>query len=262
MYRLKIILLLILISKFLYAQTDKFETEHFKVKYDSEVEEYAKASIKVLEIAWTIAIRNYYSLPDKIKFTIKCSDRDVLYFDRKSLSGITLEYKTMDNFNSPKQGGKNNIYGLCHELGHLCMYNATTNKNNWMSYNFRESWADFWGNFVIDSVYAELGTDFWPNSYDYLEFSGMDYMTKRINQNNSKIADFNNAGEFWIELNSMIGFKNMNQLFEQVNQLKVSNPNAKEEFLGVLKKLTDNKSILDLYNEYSDLLIVDNNNGL
>lgn len=256
MYRLKIILFLIFASKLLNGQTDKFKTEHFKVKYDVEAEKYAKASIKVLELAWTIATRNNFYLPDKIKFTIKKSDRNVLFFDRKSLSGITLEYNTMETFNSPKQGGKNNIYGLCHELGHLCMYNTATNKNKWMSYNFRESWADFWGNFVIDSVHAELGTDFWPNSYDYLEFSGSDYMTKRIHENNLKIADFNKAGKFWIELNYIVGFKNMNLIFEQVNELKVSNPDAEEEFLTVLKTVSDNEKIGDLFRQYSDILII------
>ncbi|MDP2162461.1 MAG: hypothetical protein Q8K02_18415, partial [Flavobacterium sp.] len=214
MNRLTFFFLLIFGSNLLNGQTHKIETEHFKVKYDIEAEEYAKASLKVLELAWTIAIRNGYNLPDKIKFTIKNTDRSVLYFDRKSLKGITLEYKTMDSFNSPKNGGKNNIYGLCHELGHLIMYNTTTNKNNWMSYNFRESWADFWGNTVIDSIHSELGIDFWPNPYNYLEFSGSEYMKKRIDQNNSKIADFNKSVQFWIDLNSIIGFNKMNQIFE------------------------------------------------
>lgn len=256
MSRLTIFILLIFSSYLISGQTDKIETEHFKVKYDIEAEKYVKASIKVLESAWNIATRNGYKLPDKIRFNVRNTDRSVLYFDRKSLKEITLEYKNIDSFNSPNQGGKNNIYGLCHELGHLCMYNTTTNKNNWMSYNFRESWADFFGNFLIDSVHAELGTDFWPNSYDYLEFSGSEYMAKRIEKNNSKIADFNKAGKFWIELNSIVGFKNMNRIFEQVNELKVSNPDAKEEFLEVLKTVSDKNEIEDLYRQYSDLLIV------
>lgn len=182
-----------------------------------------------------------------------------LDFDYKSLKEITLEYKIMDSFNSPKQGGKNNIYGLCHELGHLCMYNKTTNKNNWMSYNFRESWADFFGNFVIDSIHSEMGTDFWPNPYNYLEFSGIEYMKKRIDQNNPKILGFNRSGQFWINLNSIIGFDKMSQIFEQVNFKKVSNPDAKQEFLIALKAVSNDKEIESLYNEYSDILILNNN---
>ncbi|TVR78593.1 MAG: hypothetical protein EA412_08275 [Chitinophagaceae bacterium] len=118
---LTIFLLLIFGSTLLNGQTGKIETMHFKVKYDIEAEEYAKASLKVLELARTIAIRNGYNLPDKVNFTIKNTDRSVLYFDRRRLKSITLEYKTMDSFNSPGNGGKNNIYGLCHELGHLIL---------------------------------------------------------------------------------------------------------------------------------------------
>ena len=257
MNRLLILFFLIYCSYAVNGQSKKTETEHFKVKYDIEAEEYVNASLKVLELAWTIAIRNDYKLPDKIKFSVKKTDRSVLYFDRKSLSEITLEYKTMDAFLSPNQGGKNNIYGLCHELGHLCMYNSTTNKNNWMSYSFRESWADFWGNTIIDSINAELGTDFWPTPYDYLEFSGGEYMTKRIEQNNAKIAEFNKACQFWIDLNTRVGFENMNRIFEKVNQIKVSNPNAKEEFLLVLRAVTDDHKIENFYNQYSGVLIVE-----
>ena len=258
MTKLTTLLILIFSTNLFSGQTNKIETAHFKVKYDIEAEKYVNASLKVLELAWTIANNNDYNIPDKIEFIVKKTDRCVLYFDRKSLKGITLEYDTMDSFNSPKQGGKNNIYGLCHELGHLCMFNTTTNKNNWMSYNFRESWADFWGNFVIDSVYAELGTDFWPNPYNYLEFSGTDYMKKRIEQNNPKILEFNKSGQFWINVNSIIGFDKMSQIFDQVNFKKVSNPDAKNEFLTALKAVSNDKDIESLYNEYSDILILNN----
>lgn len=258
MTRLAILIVLIFFSKLTYGQTNKIKTEHFKVKYEMEAEEYVHASLKVLELAWTIATRNGYKLPDNIKFTVKNTDRSVLYFNRKSLKGITLEYKTMDSFNSPRQGGKNNIYGLCHELGHLCMYNATTNKNNWMSYSFRESWADFWGNTVIDSIYFEMGSEFWPKPYNYLEFSGSEYMQKRIDQNHSKLVNFNRSVQFWIELNSIIGFNRMNQLFEQVNEKKVSNPNARHEFLLALKAITDDNTVKDLLDQYSDVLILKN----
>jgi hypothetical protein len=257
MNRLAFFLLLVFSPGWIIAQSAKMETQHFKVNYETEAEKFVVASLKVLESAWNTGSRNGYSLPERITFRVLKTDRNVLYFDRKSLKGITLEYQTMNSFLSPKQGGKNTIYGLCHELGHLCMYNATTNKNNWMSYNFREAWADFWGNFVIDSVHAELGKDFWPEPYDYLNFSGMEYMTRRIEQNNPKIAEFNQAGKFWMDLNSLIGFENMNQLLEQVNVINVSNPDAEEEFLRALKTVANDDRVGDLFTEFANILILD-----
>ena len=55
------------------AQEQKRETEHFTANYSIEAEEYAIASLEVLEIAWTIATNNGYYLPKRIKFSIKKS---------------------------------------------------------------------------------------------------------------------------------------------------------------------------------------------
>lgn len=257
MQRLTLLILLFIGTITINGQIKKLETAHFKVTYETETETYALASLKVLDLAWNIADRNGYNLPDRIKFSIIRSNRNVLYFDRKSLKGITLEYCTLNTFASPNEGGKNNIYGLCHELGHLCMYNTATNKNNWMSYNYRESWADFFGNFIIDSVKQELGIDFWPESYNYLKFSGTDYMKSRIDKNDLAIKDFNKACLFWLDLNSKVGFTKMNSFFVEIKEYKVSNPNAKDKFLQVLKNFSKEKDIEAWFNEYADYLILD-----
>ncbi len=238
------------------GQIKKLETPHLKVKYDTETERYVFASLKVLDLARDIAIRNGFILPDRIKFSVIHTDRNVIYIDRKRLDGITLEYKSLDAFLSPKAGGKNNIYGLCHELGHLCMHTITTNTNNWMSYNYMESWAVFFGNCVIDSVEQVLGTDFWPEPYNYLEFSGTDYMKKRIERNDSALIDMNKSYLFWMDLNSKIGFENINSFFKSIDEEKVRNPNAKDKYLNVLKMFINNINVEQWFNEYAEYLII------
>lgn len=82
---------------------------HFQVKYEAETKIYADASLKVLELSCEIAQRNGYNLPEKLKFSVIKTDRNVLYFDQKKLNGIVLEYKSLDMFLSPKEGGKNKV---------------------------------------------------------------------------------------------------------------------------------------------------------
>ena len=251
------ILIVLLASGSIYAQVQKKETEHFTARFPAEAEEYAIASLQVLEAAWTFASKNGFYLPDRIKFSIKKSDRNVLYFNRKSLRGISWEYESLADFLPPDQGGKNCIYGLCHEIGHLCMYNTNHNRNSWMSYDYRESWADYFGNIVIDSLYKEHGIDFWPVAHDFNRFAGMDFFFKRIAKNNTELQSFNNSGLFWNDLGNEIGFSNIYSFFNSIEAQKVDNPGAKKKFMDVLKLYLERRDLELWFDQYPEDLIID-----
>lgn len=238
------------------GQTKKIETAHFNAKYELEAEEYALASLQILESAWSIAANNGFLLPEKIRFSILRTDRSVLYFNRKNLKEIRLEYSSLTSLLPPDESKKNNIYGLCHEIGHLCMYNTTHNRNNWMSYDYRESWADYFGNFIIDSIYKQFGIDCWPEPHDYRKYSGMEYLIQRIEKNDPKLQSFNKASLFWHELNLAIGFNNLHGFFEEVNIQKVNNPNAKEKYLEVLSGYLQKSELEEWFQQYADYLIL------
>lgn len=127
-----------------------------------------------------------------------------------------------------------------------------------MSYSFRESWADFFGNVIIDSVYSQIGIDLWPEPYNYLEFAGIEYFKKRIMMKDEKMEKFNRSGLFWYELNSKMSFNNFQDLFTLISKQNVKNPNARKEFLDVLQEACSNDDIENWYNLYADYLIVNN----
>ncbi len=237
------------------AQGQKRETEHFAAKYTIEAEKYAIASLKVLEAAWTLAANNGYYIPERIKFSIKKSDRNALYFNRKSLKGIIWEYESLSEMLPPDKSRKNIIYGLCHEIGHLCMYNTTHNRNSWMSYDYREAWADYFGNVIVDSLFEEFGMDIWPEPHEYKKYAGMEYFLSRIEKRNPKLQSFNNAGLFWFELGSEIGFNNIQKFFNSVKDEKVDNPNAEGKFVEVLEGYMAKPDVNSWFNQYSEDLI-------
>lgn len=82
-------------------------------------------------------------------------------------------------------------------------------------------------------------------------------MNKRISEANPKILKFNIATQFWIELSAKIGFRNMNRFFEEINNEKVKNPDARQKFLKVLILCTGDKEAEKWYNEYADCLMLD-----
>lgn len=251
------ILIALLASTSIIAQVQKKETAHFSAKFDSETEAYAIASLQVLDAAWTISKNNGFDIPNRIKFSIRKSDRNALYFNRKSLKEITWEYESLEDFLPPDQGGKNCVYGLCHEIGHLCMYNTNHNRNSWMSYDYRESWADYFGNIIIDSLYRELGIDFWPEQHEYNRYAGMDYFLKRIEKNNPELQSFNNSGLFWYELGNEIGFSNIHMFFNSIEAHKVDNPGAMNKFIDVLKLYLEGRDVEAWFEQYAKNLIKD-----
>ena len=73
----------------------------------------------------------------------------------------------------PADGGANNIYGICHEMGHLVFPIAD-------SYYF-EAWADYAAAYrIIPFVWERLGADAWPQPYDYLVNDGPVDLRQRL----------------------------------------------------------------------------------
>jgi hypothetical protein len=73
----------------------------------------------------------------------------------------------------PADGGGNNVYGICHEMGHL-VFPITD------PYYF-EAWADYAAAYrIIPYVWERLGADAWPQSYNYLVSDGPADIRQRI----------------------------------------------------------------------------------
>ena len=251
-------LAILLISFNVQGQTKRLDNKHFHVEYEAETEEYAIASLKVLDFVRDEAVKYGFLLPDKLNFSIIRSNRNTLYIDYKHLKGITWEYNSMTNFLPPSASGKKNVYGLCHELGHLCMYHIINNKNNWVTKEQSESWADFFGNFMTDKLYQEFGDELWIEPHNYTETAGMSSLQQRLQADKEKteLKKFNECCFYWWELNEKIGFENMSQLFKGIKNNNVSNPKAKEKYFNTLISFIDDKDKLQLwYNKYADYLI-------
>lgn len=256
--RLSLLILIVILFyniDFSYGKTIKLKTESIIARYDSEVEKYALASIKVLELVREKAIESGFDLPDKIKFEIKRTDRNVLWVDKKSLNKITWEYTSLDNFLPPSKSKKKNVYGLCHEIGHLCMYRTFYKNNLYLSYNYRESWADYFGNLMIDSVYHKLGTDIWPEPHNYTKTSGMTFLRNRISNNNPNLKEFNACSQFWIELSDKIGFANYNDFFNHITSTMRTLDDKKSGYAIIISKYIDEENIDDWFNKYADYVI-------
>ena len=125
-----------------------------------------------------------------------------------------------------------------------------------MSLYYREGWADYFGNILVDSIYQELGIEVWPDPHNYRKYAGMEYFRKRLEENNPQLQSFNNAGRFWSEHGSEIGFNNIPGFFKSIKEENVENPGAKEKYLKVVKGYIDKQDVDVWFEQYADNLII------
>jgi hypothetical protein len=79
----------------------------------------------------------------------------------------------------PAEGGANNIYGICHEIGHLVFPIDDL-------YYF-EAWADYAAAYrIIPYVWERLGENAWPQPYDYLVNDGPADILQRVEDGASR----------------------------------------------------------------------------
>lgn len=240
------------------SQIKSLKIEDFNVLYEECAEEYVKASLKVLQLVKSNAISMGFVFPKKIDFIIIKSDKNRLFFDKENPNKITWQFVSLNDFLSPAKSGFNNIYGLCHEMGHICMFNITPHKNNWMTSDYREGWADYFGNLMVDSVYETLGFNFWPDSHNYLEFAGMKYFLARLESDTSdQNRKFNYCSLFWYKLSNQIGIVNISSYFKSLKAYNVRNPNCYAKFVKVMGHYNSEPDfLLDLERNKDALLIM------
>jgi hypothetical protein len=136
------------------------------------------------------------------------------------------------------------------------MFNINHPRNSWMSYDYRESWADYFGHILVDSIYEQLGIEFWPEPHDFRKYAGMDYFGKRIKEDIPELQSFNHAGKFWFELGFWIGFNHFPKFFNDIKKYKVDNPDAERKFAEVVELYDTGQHPEGWFEEYAEDLII------
>jgi hypothetical protein len=240
----------------IHAVTKTITTKDFIVQYEECTENYAKASLNILKAVKNNALKMGFSFPEKIELNIVKSNRTKLYCSSENHDLITWEYKSMNDFLSPQKSGYNDVYGLCHEMGHLCMYHITS-PCNWMTTDYCESWAHYFGSLMIENVYENLGVKAWPDQHDYHKSSGLQALLKNIKANTStKEKDFFYCSSFWYNLSSQIGEKNVSNFFYTIKMSDINIRNSDIIFISLLNQYKLDPNFIGNFKKNKDCLII------
>lgn len=200
-------------------------TAHAKVVYSGIDAAQAKALAQTIEAAWKVYGEQFkFEMPDTIQLNVDCGPgrRTQLYTDGENRVFLTMPSK--DVLARPATSGTFNLYGICHELGHIVMY-RTLKKRDWLKGGAAEDWAHYAGSTVVDAVYAAEGPDLWPDKYDYRQ----DGMARLKGQLAAQKSDaFAATSGQWLALEGIIGKSGFVELFTAWNDTELDTTKAAE----------------------------------
>ncbi len=193
-------------------------TDHVKVVSTGIDTAQAKALARTLEAAWKVYGEHFkFEMPEKVQLNVECGPgkRTQLYTDGESRMFLNMPKK--DVLAKPATSGIFNLYGMCHELGHIAMYRTLKNRD-WLRGDAAEGWAHYAGSTVVVAVYAAEGPDLWPDKYDYRQ-DGTARLKRQIAA--GKLEGTTAAASQWLALERIIGKSGFVELFTAWNDAEV-----------------------------------------
>jgi len=150
----------------------------------------------------------------------------------------------------------NFVYGLCHEMGHLCMSEMSPNRNKFTKDN-REGWADYFGISMARLLHEKYGIDVWPIPYDYLaqhtEFTNR--RTPILEKGEGNNYGFYISSIFWEKLVIEKGMNTIPFFFRQLKSNRGSKFDADLKFRAELVKLGVSDDLLVFFDKNKQHLI-------
>jgi hypothetical protein len=164
---------------------------------------------------------------------------------------IFLTIRSQDNLLKPKTSGVYNIYGFCHEVGHMAMYRLIQN-HDWLTGEAAEGWAHYLGSRLVDIVYKKEGKDLWPDKYDYVADG-----TKRLEKQLSveKTSQIDKAAGIWKQLAGIVGDKNVAPIFKAWGEAKIDPADPAVE-VGKTLAAKSSDQTLQWWNDAKELFVL------
>ncbi len=222
-----------------------------RVEYDGIEAAYAEAMGTIIVTARRIHANDFgLDMPETIVMSVECGPDASTRLWTDGQDRVTMTLKRPDQLRKPSDSGVFNIYGLCHELGHMAMY-RTLKDRPWLSGDAAEGWAHFCGSVVVDQVYAANGKELWPDPYDY-----RDDGTKRLDAQlaAAKPDKLTATAGLWRQLDTLLGRKRWPALFAAWNDAAGESGDVTPRLKSALTKIARDKDGAEAWwNEFAKL---------
>ena len=171
-----------------------------------------------------------FDMPETIHLSVRCGGGPANLFNDGN-DQLFLSIPSPAALEPPAQSKVFNLYGLCHELGHIAMYRPLRDRD-WMVDDAAEGWAHYIGSVVVDRVFEARGPSLWPEPYDYRS-DGTARLEKDIaSKSPSGVAL---AAEQWQNLGTIIGLRGFPSLFVAWQAASTASSRPWDSLLAVLE---------------------------
>ncbi|UCD51699.1 MAG: hypothetical protein JSW27_03530 [Phycisphaerales bacterium] len=227
-------------------------TDHVVVTYEGIEQPYAEAMARVAEAARDIAVQQFgFNMPEVIKINATLNTKQPVRLFTDGHDSLTLNVKTAENLRKPSDSGIFNIYGICHEVGHVAMYRLIHDRL-WMTPAAAEGWAHYLGSRIVDEVYAREKEDLWPDKYDYLA-DGMARLNEQLAR--PKPSDTAKAAGLWKELVQIVGDDGIAAVFTAWSKADVDATDPGAALRAALLATNSDSRLAQWWNEAEPLLV-------
>ena len=198
----------------------------------------ATAIAKTLSAARVVYVEQFgLDMPEKILATVAIGPKEPTRLYTDGNDRVYLSLSDAAKLAKPQSSSVFNLYGMCHELGHMAMY-RTLKDHDWLSTAGAEGFAHYTGSVVVDGVYEKEGEKLWHDAYDYRADG-----TSRLQQQlaAAKPSDIAKGAGEWQKLEGIIGKKSFPALFAAWQAAKIDPARADTALLAELTKLHADK---------------------
>ena len=137
----------------------------------------------------------------------------------------------------PQTSGAHNVYGLCHELGHLTMYPHLQTTQG-LPAGIGEGWAHYVGSAVTGFVSEELGGSIWPEPHDYSRTSGPQRFRAQMEQVSGFSSPDLQAAKVFYDVEQAYGRRLLGQAMKQALAARPGGAELMPAFRDALSAVT------------------------
>ncbi|HUT73251.1 MAG TPA: hypothetical protein VM221_00260 [Armatimonadota bacterium] len=157
-----------------------FAGDRTTVSYAKVDPAYAQAIARICDTALA-GYEDLYGLemPARIAVHVSLDPQQPLRLWTDGDASIFLQLSDEWDLQPPQLSGVFNVYGFCHELGHIAMYRRMSSLVG-IPDGVAEGWADYSGAMICGHVWEKLGQRAWPQPHNYYEQGGPGRFERRM----------------------------------------------------------------------------------
>lgn len=232
------VLICFLFAPEVFAAQQTFRWKNVTVSHPGISPAYVRAIARTTATARAVASKQYgFDMPDTLRVKVQVVPNGKVRLHTNGTDGIFLSIRSERDLQRPQASGIFQLYGLCHEVGHLAMY-RTVSDHRWMTGAAAEGWAHYLGSRIVDTVYQIEGPDLWPDRYDYRN-DGTARLKRQL-ASSSPTATARGAA-VWAELVAIVGDRGVMPIFQTWGKTPLGPHNPAMVLGKALRKATFKK---------------------